>query len=676
MTAGSAGILETATTDRRTLRLIGLLALACAIWSLLFAGFAAWDQGYTTDEPLHLSWSERFWQTGETERDSLERYDSKTPIHVPNAISAGFAAARGLDRPASQRLAARLPQLAWLAVTFIAVGGLAGCLGGPLAARMAVLLAALDPNLTAHASVVTTDIPFAAATALSLWAALSHRQSSSNLKAALLGASLGVALVAKFSAVLLIPIAVGAAFAGIGLVRRLWVMRLLVCLGCAWLTLGMAYRFDRVAEPISASRWTSGFFQTVAAKTPRLPAPLPMAFLEGVDRSRSRDAHMAWQIAIAGRVSSDPLWYYFVAAWAFKTPIALMLVSTMAIPWVFAQARRQASFRWLVAHQVVNLLFFSFAFRTQLGYRFVLMLVPVTSALVAAAIVAKVPVRRLTVAALLVTVLPLAEAVRFWGDPLAFSNLVVRPKSQSYLYLANSDIEWQQNRDRWEVGRRNAGLPDNGALNPPDLQLGLNVVTTSRMAGVIPGDPFKWARQNLEPRGMAGWTHHYFDVTEEEYERFLEAERRLEPTTSAQEFCGLSSTGAMDPPGPGTPIETTEPPIGRRVSVLCVATRKGADLNAAAAEGRFEFIPSARPDLRFLLSPNQRVAYRLAPGVHAFAIVESPNRRSWLPYHLHASFSASRHGALLRIVRVDLKDLPPGSDLVRALQPPAAVNLP
>ena len=108
--------------------------------------------------------------------------------------------------------------------------------------------------------------------------------------------------------------------------------------------------------------------------------------------------------------------------------------------------------------------FFSFAFKTQLGFRYTLMLVPVTYALVGAAASQTLSRRGLALLALFVASLSLAETSRYWGDPLAFSNVLVQPKVKAYLFLANADIDWNQNRDRWLKLGKATGLPDNGAL--------------------------------------------------------------------------------------------------------------------------------------------------------------------------------------------------------------------
>ena len=640
-------------------RLLGTLALAGAFFSVSFAAHAAWDQDWTTDERIHLGWSERFWNTGETERDSVGRYDSKTPIHVPNVIFRQWIERRGVESEQPRRFASRVPQLIWLAVTLVAAGALGARIGGPVAGWLSVLFASLDPNLIAHASVATTDIALAASTALALWAALGERQQPSPGRAAALGAFIGLALVAKFSAVLLAPLALGTAFVRTGGRGRRLAGHLALSLGCAWLVLVGAYGGDRLFQPLESTVWKSGLFQSIATSAPGLPAPLPLSFLEGVDRSRSRDAAEVLTVAILGKVSAKPLWYYFLAAWSLKTPIALMLVSLAFGPWLIANARRRPEIAWLLAHQAITLAFFSFAFKTQLGFRYTLMLVPVTYALAAVGASQTLQRRGAAWLAILVASTSLAETSRYWGDPLAFSNALVQPKRKSYLFLANSDIDWNQNRERWSRFQKAARLPDNGALDPVDLALGLNVISTSQLAGVFPGDRFRWARENLEPHAMAGWTHHYFDVTNEQYDRFLEETRRLGPTPGAEALCGLSADGSMDAPGIQNPFETSIAPAGTRVSLLCLATRRGTDLETRVDDGRFDLVPSVRPDLRKYLTPGDRVQFRLDPGVHILAIVETPYRRTSLPYHLSVSFASIQRGALLRILTVDPKNLPP-----------------
>ena len=115
-------------------------------------------------------------------------------------------------------------------------------------------------------------------------------------------------------------------------------------------------------------------------------------------------------------------------------------------------------------------------------------------------------------------------------------------------------------------------------------------IATGPLAGVCPGDRFRGTRENPEPRAMAGWTHHYFDVDEGQYDRYLNEARRIPPSPEGEEFCGLSSGGEMNPPGIGTPFESASSPAGPRVSGLGVAPRKGTALQDRVGEGRCDII--------------------------------------------------------------------------------------
>ncbi|HET7746993.1 MAG TPA: glycosyltransferase family 39 protein, partial [Vicinamibacteria bacterium] len=171
------------------LRASTLAALALGASALVQAGHAARVQGWTYDEPIHLAWSERLLATGEWERESRERFNSKTPIVIPSVLAARASGAADVART---RFAARLPTVAWLA----ALLGLVFAVGrerfGPAAGGLAAAACALDPNLVANASLVTVDVPFAAATLLLLWSAVRAFERPSAGRAVLAGAAFGL----------------------------------------------------------------------------------------------------------------------------------------------------------------------------------------------------------------------------------------------------------------------------------------------------------------------------------------------------------------------------------------------------------------------------------------------------------------------------------------------------
>jgi len=169
------------------------LSLAAAIFTLGNATWAAWDQDLTYDEPVHLGWPQRLLEERNDAREQF-RFDSKTPALLPNVMLRSALQAKGVESTQILRFATRLPSVGLLALVLLLVFRLART-GDPETAWLGVLLASLDANLAAHASIATTDLAYALV--VLLFAAVMARQSSLLSSAALIGALLGTALAVK-----------------------------------------------------------------------------------------------------------------------------------------------------------------------------------------------------------------------------------------------------------------------------------------------------------------------------------------------------------------------------------------------------------------------------------------------------------------------------------------------
>jgi hypothetical protein len=142
--------------------------VAAAAFALTHALYSFWNQDWTIDEPLHLQWSERLWDTGVAERLSQWRYMSKTPATLPHVLARRAAERLGVTSPRGLRFAARLPSVLCVPVLLALTLVLARALCGAAAGWIAATGVALDPNLAAHGSLVTVDAAYAAATLLVL----------------------------------------------------------------------------------------------------------------------------------------------------------------------------------------------------------------------------------------------------------------------------------------------------------------------------------------------------------------------------------------------------------------------------------------------------------------------------------------------------------------------------
>jgi 4-amino-4-deoxy-L-arabinose transferase-like glycosyltransferase len=621
-----------------------VLALALAAGAVGHALWSAGQEGWTYDEEaFHLRWAERFLDTGISERTSQERFNSKTPIMLPGVLARKAGRAAGVTDAETLRFFARAPSALWLALLLWLVYA-AGRELGPLPGAFALAAAALDPNLVAHASLATADVPFAFATLATLLAAYRLWIRPSPGHAAMLGAALGLAFVAKVSAVLLLPgVAVLPLLARreerAGALRRLAVP-LLLAVVVAWAVLCGGYLMREIGRPLSAIELRSPAFTRLAAAAPGLRLPVPAPFLTALDASL-RSERGEWNVVVLGRRYTSGVWYYFALLWLLKTPLLLLAAEMWGLVRAATQpaVRAHTWIRLLAIHLALTLAYFSLAFHAQIGYRYVLMAVPLAY-VIAAAGLASLPPRPLwTAMGGVVVVTALAENAAYLGNPLSFTNAAVQPKRLAYRLLADSNIDWGQNRERlpdWLAEREwNAARVD-----PVHLQPGRNVIGLNALTGVFDFEQHRWVREHLDPGGHLGHTYLWYLVDGDTFNRFLYDTRRLLPDPFAATVCPDSLDYALQPNGSEVPFVLRRMPRPDETSVACVVARRDTDVVFRVTKGSADVGVLVAPGQCRAQAVNegQEVWWRLEPGTHALCVVTQPYRRTWLPYTLEGAW--------------------------------------
>ncbi len=280
------------------------------------------------------------------------------------------------------------------------------------AAVLALALFAGCPNMIANGSLVTPDMTL---TAFSFIAVYYLRMSLASDRPALhvlAGVSLGLALLSKFTAILLLPVE-GVILAFLVLRRQpLPVRWLLVSWACAGLVVLAGYRFD---------------------VTP---------YLQGiqVQQMHGAEGHSSF---LMGQLSTEGWWYYDLVAFALKTPVPLLVLAAAALVLACVKlVRRALSLDDLVLWVpiVAVFAFFSIEHRS-IGLRYVLPAYPFVF-VAAAAVVMKL--KTLTYW-LLVPLLwfPVASA-SIWPDYLAYFNEFAGGAANGYHYLVDSNLDWGQ----------------------------------------------------------------------------------------------------------------------------------------------------------------------------------------------------------------------------------------
>ncbi len=313
----------------------------------------------------------------------------------------------------------------------------ASALWGAGGGLVALALYVLDPNVIAHSGLVTTDLGVTLLIFLTM-AACRRLISAPSLRAwGLTGAALGAALIAKYTALLLLPI--------LGLLAAEWLLRARrrqkpgaaapVRAGAAGPILpGGAGPI--LAGAVALLVVAAGYRVTGAAD-----------FLAGLGQilGHSAAGHTSY---FMGAVSNTGWWSYFPVAFAIKTPIGTLVVLALAVLAALAGARRAAGEELLLAVPVLVIGLAAVVSRVNIGLRHILPLYPFLILFAARAwaipsrrATAHVVARVLVVAALLWNV---REAAAIAPRQLTYFNALVGGPSRGHLSLVDSNLDWGQ----------------------------------------------------------------------------------------------------------------------------------------------------------------------------------------------------------------------------------------
>jgi hypothetical protein len=339
----------------------------------------------------------------------------------------------------------------------IGLGVLVFCWGyqvfGFATGTVLLAMSCLEPNLLAHAGLVTTDLGvtcFAFGTVYFLWRAV---RDWSVMNVAGVALFFAAAQVTKFSVLLLAPLVV--ALVGVAVWRKqLSVKRAVLVLtlsaATGWLFVWAAYgfRYAPSADPTDLIRLESRPY--VSERLPRLSELVgwadrarlvPNAYAQGllicVAKAQRRP------MFLAGELSGDGWWYYFPVAFLLKTPVALLVLLVAGLRQLGRGAPGFWEFDvWVVAALAV-FLGAGVSSRLNIGLRHVLPMYPFVL-LIAGRSVSELWQHRQR---WLLTIIGLAWAAELAvAAPhyLAFFNTIAGGPRNGHKLLADSNIDWGQ----------------------------------------------------------------------------------------------------------------------------------------------------------------------------------------------------------------------------------------
>ncbi|BAC68826.1 glycosyltransferase family 39 protein [Streptomyces avermitilis] len=459
----------------RRLRRYRRWLLVCAVAALLAQMAVAMittavEQTPTIDEPVYAGTAVVYVQ-----QHSL-RYNPEHPPLGKLIIATGMAVARphlapgfvgdqgelgrhllyesGND-PWRVMFWARLPVIVVTLLLGLVVFAFARDLVGAVGGLAALALYAFSPDVVAHGSLATLDVPAAGFVLTAAWLVWRARRRPLPYLP-LAGLATGAALATKMSTLPVVPVLMCLAGWSFWCARRtdgpeprerarLAGRAAAVAAGVALVAVVVVWATYLVVDP--RLRWTaSGHVPTVHGLRGLLVEwlPFPEAYRDGM-RVQFGFENATWHGFLFGRLYSGSLWYYLPAALIVKTPLGMLGLWLAGVGVMAAVPRLRAAAGYVVLPPAV-LLAAAMTGSRDLGVRYALFM-PVFLAVAAACVLA---LRRwwahLAVAVLVGFVA--VSSVRTFPLYLPYSNEAFGGPAETHLRLHDSNVDWGQDLGR------------------------------------------------------------------------------------------------------------------------------------------------------------------------------------------------------------------------------------
>lgn len=461
----------------------GRIALTLTVFAVAFIVLAAWSltgTSATWDEPVHLtdgylSLTKADYRA-DPEHPPFARMWAALPLAVMGGITADTASIDSVpslrwagldlflyahrflyvDNDADRLLYAgrfmivMLGVLLGIMVFFWAYEWL-----GYWPAVVALALFLLEPNLLAHSQLVTTDLPLTTFLFGAVYFLWRFARQATRLNAAAVVVFATLAILTKFSAVLLVPIVLLLLAVGV-LARRITLMHaaslLAACAVVSFIAIWAIYGFRWA--PSASAGWYFHFEDSrlVRQNVPSLTELvtwidsrhlLPNTFTQGLLIGQAKAVKRS--AFLAGNYSEDGWWYFFPLAFLLKTPIGLMALAAFAVP-AIRRARGEMLSALFVICPIVIYFGASVGAGLNIGLRHILPIYPfviVLAGFAASHLIARERQIGWPIIGVCLSLVVL-EAGRSYPHSLAFFNQLAGGPAGGSRYFIDSSLDWGQ----------------------------------------------------------------------------------------------------------------------------------------------------------------------------------------------------------------------------------------
>ena len=337
------------------------------------------------------------------------------------------------------------------------------------AAFIALALFVFDPNFLAHGALVTTDVPSACALFATVYAFYRWRMEPNRKRLVLVGLCAGLALVTKFTGILVAPIllllaAFEAAFPAFlspyrdlivdrrGVLARRFALGLPIAALITWAMVWLMYGFRFAARPRGLV-----LHPAFAAYVHQLGSPRSIAILTWLDRHFLFPESWLYGLAdtkitadsytsyFCGHVFPHGNLLYFPACFAIKSTLPFLLL--FALTWILIALRWFTARREMLYLVLPPAAYFlvAMASNMNIGARHLLPIYPFLYVLGAGAAANLLLMnRRWLVAVFALVAWQAADALAIYPAYMAFGNGLWGGPSNVHLYLSDANVDWGQ----------------------------------------------------------------------------------------------------------------------------------------------------------------------------------------------------------------------------------------
>ena len=513
---------ELKTKKMTILGLVSLLGLF-----LVLSVFSVQGRSITIDEPHHFDYGLRLLYGNPDRVKKVD--DSKMPFSALNAlptILAGQISSERFRTFLHEFNTARYVTILFSAAVAFMVFYWSYSLYSIIPAFASLTFYVLDPNIIAHSQLVTTDI-YAMGTILltfyCLWRFAHQRSLVNGLLCAFV---IGVSYLAKYTSVVLLPLCfitliiydapdVMASvrknlFKTIKHYMAFYLLYFFVVMVIIIIVINVGFLFDRSFVNFGDYEFRSDTLNFIQQDYPFLnsvPVPAPYPYLDGLDwvMHNERTSASFGNVYLLGETKQEGGFagYFFIAS-LFKVPIAAQIVLFLAFAFYLYDGKLRRQFISKELFLFVPILFYSIYFNlfyhAQIGIRHFLVIFPLLYVFVGSLFSEwtkfSFPKKITTWGLLSYLVISVLSCYPYY---LTYFNELIWNKTQTYKYLADSNIDWGQSKielDEYLIQHPDAVT---SVRRPASVHLIINI---NSLVGVTTNPQrYKWLRENFEPIG-------------------------------------------------------------------------------------------------------------------------------------------------------------------------------